>query len=39
MDYKEFKYNALKNNTFNLKAVEKSLEESKMSNYQYLCNF
>ena len=39
MDYKEFKYNALKNNTFNLKAVEKSLEESKMSNYQYLCKF
>jgi hypothetical protein len=39
MDYKEFKYNALKNNTFNLKAVEKSLEESKMNAYQYLRQF
>lgn len=39
MDYKEFKYNALKNNTFNLKAVEKSLDESKMSGYQYLRQF
>ena len=39
MDYKEFKYRALKNNTFNLEAVEKSLEESKMNSYQYLRNF
>ena len=34
-----FRYNAYKNNTFNLKVVEKSLDESKMSAYQYLRQF
>lgn len=39
MEDKQFRYNAFKNNTFNLKAVEKTLEESKMTSYQYLRNF
>lgn len=39
MEDKQFRYKAFKNNTFDLKAVEKSLEESKMSSYQYLRNF
>ncbi len=39
MDDNQFRYEAFKNNTFNLKAVEKSLEESKMSSYEYLKQF
>ena len=34
-----FRYNAYKNNTFNLKVVEETLDESKMSAYQYLRQF
>jgi hypothetical protein len=34
-----FRYEAYKNNTFDLDIVEKSLEESKMSGYQYLRQF
>lgn len=39
MDNNQFRYEAFKNNTFNLKAAEKSLEESKMNSYQYLRQF
>lgn len=39
MDNNQFRYEAFKNNTFNLKAVERSLEESKMSSYEYLKQF
>lgn len=35
----KFRYNAYKNNTFNLKVVEKSLDEAKMNAYQYLRQF
>lgn len=34
-----FRYNAYKNNTFNLKVVEETLDESKMNAYQYLRQF
>ena len=34
-----FRYNAYKNNTFNLKVVEETLDEVKMSAYQYLRQF
>ena len=39
MDNYNFRYQAYKNNTFDLEVVEKSLEESKMSAYQYLRQF
>jgi hypothetical protein len=39
MDNYSFRYEAYKNNTFDLEVVEKSLEESKMSAYQYLRQF
>ena len=39
MDIDQYKKLAFKNNTFNLKAVEMSLEESKMNAYQYLRQF
>lgn len=41
MDYDsyKFRYEAYKNNTFDLDDVEKSLDESKMSGYQYLRQF
>ena len=35
----KFRYNAYKNNTFNLKVVENALDESKMSAYHYLRQF
>ena len=38
-DRYQFRYDAYKNNTFDLDTVEKSIEESKMSAYQYLRNF
>jgi hypothetical protein len=39
MDRYQFRYNAYKNNTFDLDIVEKSIEESKMSAFQYLRKF
>ena len=39
MDIEQYKRNAFKNNTFDLKAVELSLDESKMNAYQYLRQF
>jgi len=39
MDNYNFRYQAYKNNTFDLDVVEKSLDESKMSAYQYLRQF
>ena len=39
MDRYQFRYNAYKNNTFDLDTVEKSIEESKMSAFQYLRKF
>lgn len=38
-DNYNFRYEAYKNNTFNFNALEKSLDESKMSGYQYLRQF
>ena len=38
-DSYQFRYDAYKNNTFDLDVVEKSIEESKMSAYQYLRKF
>ena len=38
-DEYRFRYEAYKNNTFDLDVVEKSLNESKMSAYQYLRDF
>ena len=38
-DNYKFRYEAYKNNTFDLNIVEKSLDESKMSGYQYLRQF
>ena len=38
-DEYRFRYEAYKNNTFDLDVVEKSLDESKMSGYQYLRKF
>ena len=35
-DNYKFRYEAYKNNTFDLDVVEQSLIESKMSGYQYL---
>lgn len=35
----KFRYDAYKNNTFDLDVLEKSLDESKMSGYQYLRQF
>lgn len=35
----QFRYDAYKNNTFDLNIVEKSIEESKMSAFQYLRKF
>jgi len=35
----KFRYNAYKNNTFNLRVVEDTLQESKMSAYKYLREF
>ena len=39
MDIEQYKKLAFKNNTFELKAVEESLNESKMNAYQYLRQF
>lgn len=39
MDNSQFRLEAFKNNTFNLNALEKSLEESKISAYQHLRKF
>ena len=39
MDIEQYKKLAFKNNTFELKAVEESLNESKMNAYQYLKQF
>ena len=39
LDNYKFRYDAYKNNTFDLDVVEKTLEESKMSAYQYLRQF
>lgn len=41
MDFEnyKFRYDAYKNNTFDLDVLEKSLDESKMSGYQYLRQF
>lgn len=39
MDLDQYKKLAFKNNTFELKAVEKALEDSKMNAYQYLRQF
>ena len=39
MDDKQFQYDAYKNNTFDFDVLEKSLELSKMSAYQYLYKF
>lgn len=38
-DNYKFRYDAYKNNTFDLEVVERSLDESKMSGYQYLRQF
>lgn len=38
-DNYKFRYEAYKNNTFDLDVLEKSLDESKMSGYQYLRQF
>ena len=39
LDNYKFRYDAYKNNTFNLDIVEKTLEESKMTSYHYLRQF
>ena len=39
LDNYKFRYDAYKNNTFDLDIVEKTLEESKMTAYQYLREF
>lgn len=39
IDRYQFRYDAYKNNTFDLDTVEKSIEESKMSAFQYLRKF
>ena len=39
MDIEQYKRLAFKNNTFEMKALEESLEESKMNAYQYLRQF